>query len=119
MYTNQVAATKRLFNKTYALNDKEVGEQGGGEEDGCVSEKVSVRNTDTHRMRRIDALTQRHTGTQKHRHTNTQTRGRTDRHTHRYAVDTHIHRHLKTYGVATISRLLKITGLFCRISCLL
>jgi len=59
----------------------------------------------------------------KHAHTHTCTRTRTYTHMHRRTLShTHVHtciRRLTSYGVATISRLLKIIGLFCRISSLL
>ena len=65
------------------------------------------------------------TNTHVHMHTHTHTRTYTHTHPHTH-THTHTHTHvygtyipIYTYGVATISRLLKIISLFCKISSLL
>jgi len=97
--------------------------------DDCVS-LIQVSYTHTHTRTHTNTHTRTHTHTHMHSHMHSRVTSVTYMHTY-FHTHTHIHIHTHThthaythkhacirdwYGVATISRLLKIIGLFCRIS---
>ena len=111
---------KKILKNTYIFSQCELRRGGTGP----MSSEFSKR---THSFTRARTHSCTYAHTQTHTHTHTYTRAYTQKQTQSHNTPTltyiYVHKFIHIYkcicyGVATISRLLKIVGLFCRISSL-